>query len=65
MLIQQSKDFSPALVQLYPTAFADSFTKKLQEDEADSLPVADTLAVALHLYQQRSLYDHPAADHGR
>src|SRR3984957_12607447 len=39
MLIQQSKDFSPALIQLFPTTAADSFTKKLQQDKDDSLPV--------------------------
>jgi len=47
MLIQQSKDFSPALIQLFPTAFADSFTKKLQADEDDSLPVTMLGAAAL------------------
>ena len=47
MLIQQSKDFSPALIQLFPTAFADSFTKNLQHDEDDSLPVTMLGAAAL------------------
>lgn len=47
MLIQKSKDFSPALIQLFPTAFADSFTKKLQQDEDDSLPVTMLGAAAL------------------
>ena len=47
MLIEKSKDFSPALIQLFPTAFADSFTKKLQEDEDDSLPVTMLGAAAL------------------
>jgi ABC-2 type transport system permease protein len=47
MLIQQSKDFSPALIQLHPTAFADSFTKKLRQDEDDSFPVTMLGAAAL------------------
>lgn len=47
MLIEKSKDFSPALIQLYPTAFADSFTKNLQHDEDDSLPVTMLGASAL------------------
>jgi ABC-2 type transport system permease protein len=47
MLIERSKDFSPALIQLFPTAFADSLTKKLQQDEDDSLPVTMLGAAAL------------------
>ena len=47
MLIEQSKDFSPALIQLFPTAFADSLTKNLAGDEADSLPVTMLGAAAL------------------
>ena len=47
MLIQQSKDFSPALIQLLPTAFADSLNKNLQRDENDSLPVTMLGAAAL------------------
>jgi ABC-2 type transport system permease protein len=47
MLIQQSKDFSPALIQLFPTTAADSFTKKLQQDKDDSLPVTMLGAAAL------------------
>jgi ABC-2 type transport system permease protein len=47
MLVQQSKDFSPALIQLHPTAFADSFTKNLARDETDSLPVTMLGAAAL------------------
>ena len=47
MLIEKSKDFSPALIQLFPTSFADSFTKKLQEDQGDSLPVTMLGAAAL------------------
>ena len=47
MLIQQSKDFSPALIQLLPTAFADSLTKNLAADEGDSLPVTMLGAAAL------------------
>jgi ABC-2 type transport system permease protein len=47
MMIQQSKDFSPALIQLFPTAFADGLTKKLQQDEDDSLPVTMLGAAAL------------------
>ena len=47
MLIEQSKDFSPALIQLLPTAFADSLNKNLQRDENDSLPVTMLGAAAL------------------
>jgi ABC-2 type transport system permease protein len=47
MLIQKSKDFSPALIQLFPTDFADSFTKKLQQDQDDSMPVTMLGAAAL------------------
>jgi ABC-2 type transport system permease protein len=47
MLVQQSKDFSPDLIQLYPTAAADSFTKNLQGDKDDSLPVTMPGAAAL------------------
>jgi ABC-2 type transport system permease protein len=47
MLVQQSKDFSPALIQLFPTGFADSLTKNLQGDEDDSLPVTMLGAAAL------------------
>ncbi|HTJ12576.1 MAG TPA: Gldg family protein [Dinghuibacter sp.] len=47
MLIEKSKDYSPALIQLYPTAFADSLTKKLAQDEDDSLPVTMLGAAAL------------------
>ncbi|HXB08227.1 MAG TPA: Gldg family protein [Puia sp.] len=47
MLVQQSKDFSPALIQLYPTAAADSLTKNLQGDEDDSLAVTMLGAAAL------------------
>jgi ABC-2 type transport system permease protein len=47
MLIEQSKDFSPALIQLFPTAFADRLTKNLAGDEADSLPVTMLGAAAL------------------
>jgi ABC-2 type transport system permease protein len=47
MLVEQSKDFSPALIQLFPTAFADGLTKNLQADEDDSLPVTMLGASAL------------------
>jgi ABC-2 type transport system permease protein len=47
MLVQQSKDFSPALIQLFPTAAADSLTKKLHGDKEDSLPVTMLGAAAL------------------
>ena len=47
MLVEQSKDFSPALIQTFPTAFAGSFTKKLRDDEGDSLPVTMLGAAAL------------------
>jgi ABC-2 type transport system permease protein len=47
MLIEQSKDFSPALIQLLPTAFAGSFSKKVQRDEDDSLPVTMLGAASL------------------
>jgi ABC-2 type transport system permease protein len=47
MLVQQSKDFSPALIQLFPTDFADSLTKNLKDDKEDSLPVTMLGAAAL------------------
>ncbi len=47
MLVEKSKDFSPALIQLFPTAFADSLTKNLQADEDDSMPVTMLGAAAL------------------
>jgi ABC-2 type transport system permease protein len=39
MLVQQSKDFSPELLQPFLTPTATNFTKRLQEDAEDSLCV--------------------------
>ena len=47
MLVQQSKDFSPDLIQLFPTPAADAFTKRLNDDAEDSLCVTMKGAAAL------------------
>jgi ABC-2 type transport system permease protein len=47
MLVQQSKDFSPALIQPFLTRFAAGLTHTLPKDAEDSLPVTMPGAAAL------------------
>jgi ABC-2 type transport system permease protein len=47
MLVQQSKDFSPDLIQPFPTSAATDLTKNLQKDGEDSLCVTMKGAAAL------------------
>jgi ABC-2 type transport system permease protein len=47
MLVQQDKDFSPDLIQPFPTPAAEAFTKKLHNDTEDSLCVTMKGAAAL------------------
>jgi len=47
MLVQKNKDFSPELIQPFVTPFAAGFTKRLNQDAKDSLPVSMRSSAAL------------------